>query len=194
MQSLTDSPQRWVLPAALAGLALLLQALDVKEVLRFEAALVAREPWRLATGQLVHLGWTHLLLNLAALALVWSMLGQVMSAGAWLACLLISATGVGVGLVWLSPEVQWYVGLSGILHGLLAAGAVVGARKQPLLAAVLLAVLLLKLVMEQLAPTTGFTSQLVGGAVVVDAHLYGAVAGLGAGLGVLFRSVRGVFR
>ena len=190
----TDLPHRWALPVVLACLASLLQALDRTAVLRLEPSLLLHEPWRLATGQLLHLGWTHLLLNVVALALLWSMLGQVMSAGAWLACLLVSAAGVALGLLWFSPEVQWYVGLSGLMHGMLAAGAVAGARKQPAWAAVLLGMLLLKLVTEQLAPNAGITSQLVGGVVVVDAHLYGAVAGLAAGFGVLFRSAHAVFR
>ena len=75
--------------------------------------------------------------------------------------------------MWLfSPEVIWYVGLSGILHGLLAA---IAWQRYP----ILLVLLMVKLGLEQLYGGLPATANLTGGAVIVDAHLYGAVIGIG---------------
>ena len=75
------------LVAALCGLALLIQLAGnaAQSALRFERqSIVAGDLWRLLSGHLVHLGWTHLLLNLAGLALVWALVGSVYSGLVWI--------------------------------------------------------------------------------------------------------------
>ena len=71
----------------------------------------------------------------------------------------------------------WYVGLSGVLHGLVAAGALALLLRREALGAVLALGLCAKLGYEQLAGPVPFTAESVGGPVVVAAHLYGAAGG-----------------
>lgn len=168
----------WTLPLAIAAFAVLLQAAGGAEAWRLERARLASEPWRLATGHFVHLGWSHLALNLAALGVVWALFGNALPARQWLATILVCAAGVSLGLLCLSPGLDWYVGLSGMLHGLLAAAAVRQLlRRRDFFDAVLLLGLAAKLGWEQWAGGDPGSARLIGGAVVVDAHLYGALTG-----------------
>jgi rhomboid family GlyGly-CTERM serine protease len=140
-------------------------------------AVLAGQVWRLISAHVVHLGWMHGTLNLAALALVAALLGRACSTRGWAALTLVSALGVGLGLLVFSPQVAWYVGLSGVIHGLVAAGGVVQARARSTSGLLWLAGLVAKLAWEQWQGPVAGSETLLGGATVVDAHLYGALAG-----------------
>ena len=89
--------------------------------------------------------------------------------------MLASMVSIGLGFVFLEPQLDWYVGFSGVLHGGLAAGALAWWRQESRpLALVLTLILVAKLFWEQRwggLPLSG------GLPVVVDAHLYGAIGG-----------------
>jgi rhomboid family GlyGly-CTERM serine protease len=146
------------------------------------SGLASYEIWRLAGGHLVHLGWNHTLMNLSALALIIWLFGALFGLTAWLVIALASGLMVDAGLWWLSPGIQWYVGLSGVLHGLVAAAGIVLSAQRQLAGYLVLTVLVTKIAWEQADGSLPMTEFLAGGSVVVDAHLYGAVGGLLAGL------------
>lgn len=150
------------------------------EALRYErAAIAAGEAWRLVSGNLVHASGQHLLLNLAGLGLVALLFPGEYSRREWSLVATASALAIAAGLWWGSPEVEWYVGLSGVLHGVLAAGAIGWWRSRLRGMAVLLwAILIAKLGREQLFGALGWSGDLH---VIVDAHLYGAIGGAMAG-------------
>lgn len=133
--------------------------------------------WRLLSGHWVHLGWAHLLLNLAGLALVWALFGQVLAGLKSLALVLVISLGLSLSLLAFHPELAWYVGLSGVLHGLFASGAVIALHRPSLrlVAAIGLVLLAIKLTAEiwsDAAPVW----------VVTEAHFHGALWGIVAGL------------
>ena len=138
-------------------------------------AIAAGEWWRLVTAHLVHLGARHVLLDGLGLVLLWALYARALSARTWGCVLAGSLLAIDAGLWWLSPGVQWYVGLSGMLHGAWAAGAIGAWREGRSLAAASLGLLGAKLIAEQLHHGGVAGSGLP---VVVDAHLYGAVGGL----------------
>lgn len=182
--TLPRSLPRWLrpylLPLALA-LCVTLVALGgsaANELLRYDrAALLQGQWWRLLSGHLAHLGWSHLALNLAGLTLVWALVGERLSTLRWLVVIIAAALGISVGLLAFHPELAWYVGLSGILHALLVAGSLAALRSGDGRAALLLALVWAKLVWEQLAgPLPGSVAS-SGGAVIVDAHFYGGLIG-----------------
>jgi len=151
--------------------------------------------WRLLTGNLVHLGYPHLLLNLAGLAVISALLGQSMSARAWAVTGIISMIGVGLGLLLFDPELKWYVGLSGVLYGLLLGGAIAEFRQQKLVALVVGFYTIGKIVWEQLHGAVESSEKITGGTVIVNAHLYGMVTGAIAvlivlGIGHLYKQTR----
>lgn len=180
---LDDALVRLVLALTLAALLVALLGEPAAQRLRYErGAILSGEVWRLFSGHLVHLGWTHLGLNAAALVLIAALLGRLQRAPPWAWSVLASSLGVGLGLLWCSPQVDWYVGLSGVSHGLVAAGGAALARERRAAGFAWLALLAGKLAWEQFHGALPGSQAVIGGATVVDAHLYGAVAGLMAAL------------
>ncbi len=169
---------RWSLPLALTALCLLLQAAGLVEPLRYErAALQAGQWWRLLTGNLVHLGWSHLLMDLAGLWLIWWFFVADLRPAEWAWLLLVSGLAVTGGLYTFDPHLVWYVGLSGLLHGLLVGGALRVLPRELPFGVLLLGGVAFKLYWEQTHGALPGTAALAGGPVVVDAHLYGALGG-----------------
>jgi rhomboid family GlyGly-CTERM serine protease len=155
-----------------------------RELLRLEPAalLVPAEGARWFGAHLVHLGWRHVLLNLAGLWLVAWYLGARFGAGSWALSAAIAAIAVDIGIGLWNPELGWYVGLSGVLHGVLIAGLVEGAGLPRWERSLMGAVIAAKIGWEQVAGPVPGSEQVSGGPVLVDAHLYGALGGLVAGL------------
>ena len=153
------------------------------------SALDQGEFWRLATGHFVHLGWSHLALNVAGLALVTWITGEIFSVLRWLLITVITLAVIDAGFWYLYDGLDWYVGLSGLLHGLLVAGLFTGTIRGDREAMALGVLVIGKLAWEQVAGPLPGSESTSGGAVIVDAHLYGAVGGLLGAL-VFWRRVR----
>jgi len=174
----------WALPVAIlvASAGLAAAGDSAREALAFDrSAIAAGEAWRLVSAHFVHLGWSHFLLDSTGLLLVWFLVGGCLGPLRWLAVLGSVVVGIDAGFWFLEPQLVWYVGLSGVVHGLLAAGLVAGlGRDRPELA-VLAVLLLAKLGWEQLVGPLPGSEASTGGNVITAAHLYGAVAGAAAG-------------
>lgn len=138
------------------------------------------EYWRLLSGHLGHTNWMHLLLNGAALSCIY-LLHHQHYRHLWLRLLLLGGV-VGSALYQLNPELNYYLGLSGILHGLLAWGCIEDIAKRWYSGALLVAVCGLKVLLEQLYGANPATARLIEANVALDAHLYGYLAGLCAGV------------
>jgi rhomboid family GlyGly-CTERM serine protease len=170
----------WAIVALLVVCTLLAVGGDeLRELGRYEReAIESGEYWRLVSGHLVHLSLGHLWPNLAATAIIGLLFEGVFRNADWLRVGAASAAAIDLGLYALEPQVLWYVGLSGVLHGYVAAGALALLVRRDKLGAVLAIGLAAKLLFEQVAGPVPFTAESVGGPVVVDAHLYGVVGGL----------------
>jgi len=156
--------------------------------LRFDrAAIAAGELWRLLSGHFVHLSWSHFALNAMGLLLVCYLVGARFTALQWISISLLTIAGIDLGFWLWEPQLASYVGLSGLLHGILAAGIVAGLRLQHREAYLLGAVVVAKLAYEQLIGPMPGSEQSTGGAVIVAAHLYGALTGAVAGAVVPIR-------
>lgn len=136
------------------------------------------EFWRLLTAHVVHAGWAHALLVLAGLALTWLLVHRAFHERQWLIILLAGSVGISLVLLWRDLQATSYVGLSGVVHLLAAAGVIGLWRRQPPLARFLAAVLVLKLAVEQLLGDVAGTATLIGAPVLVNAHLYGVLHGV----------------
>ncbi len=173
-----------LLIALVLSLPLLLLGWDAEHInplLEYQRAAVdEHQLWRLLTAHIVHLNLIHAAMNAAALLLILFWTGaerKPLSIG-------IAALGCGLAItlclyVW-QPQVAYYVGLSGVLHGLLVfLLAPVCTRNDPVGWAVIFA-LGVKLCYERIIPGGhSATEVLIAGPVLSVAHLYGALAGAG---------------
>lgn len=140
-------------------------------------AIAAAEIWRLLTAHLVHLDLHHALLNCAGLALMWALFARAYSPRRWMLILVATVAAIDAGL-WLGDStLRWYVGSSGALHGVMAAGTLAHLRRGERDGWLLAAFLLGKLAWEQWVGPLPLSGR---DPVVVDAHLYGALGGLAA--------------
>ena len=183
---------RWIwLLAIVLALDIVLGLGDgVGALLRYDrSAIAAGGWWRLLTAHVVHLDLHHLLLNELGLVLVWSLFAHDYEAVEWCAIVLAGALAISCGLWWQSPKVSWYVGASGVLHSVMAAGAAKHLAQRAWDRWILAPGLCLKLAFEQWG---GHAAPLV----VVDAHLYGALCGfcVGAALSSRTAIIRHRFR
>jgi rhomboid family GlyGly-CTERM serine protease len=150
-----------------------------RELFRYDRLAIADGAiWRLLSGHVVHLGLQHLALNLAGLALVWFLVGRRYGTKQWIYVVAISVVTTGAGFWWLDSDLRWYVGLSGVLHGMLLAGAIQGLRWIPWESAVICVLIVAKLGYEQFVGPLPGSEIAAGGVVIVSAHLYGAAGGV----------------
>ena len=190
--------QPHIFPVVIVAIVILIALVgaDAQQILRYQRpSIFAGEVWRLLTAHFVHLGWGHLLMNLVALGLIWGLAGRALRTSAWLVISLARMAGVSAGLLIFSPALEWYVGLSGMLHGLFLAGIMANlaapvhpcthsicasctARAGHRLEIILLLALCGKVAWEQLNGPLPGSAEFAGGAVIVDAHFYGLVGGL----------------
>jgi rhomboid family GlyGly-CTERM serine protease len=148
-----------------------------RRVLEYErGALAAGEAWRLVTAHLVHLDLRHAVLNCVGLALMWALFARDYTVRQWLAIVAGAAAAIDAGLWLWSSTVGWYVGSSGVLHGVMAAGTLAHLRRREPDGWLLAALLAAKLVWEHLVGALPLSG--LGPEVVVDAHLYGVAGGV----------------
>lgn len=181
----------YLLPILVAAVSVVLEFAGLTETWQYDrVAIESGEFWRLISGNLVHLGVNHLALNVAGFALVASLVWHYYTVAEWCAILIVSSLAVGLGLFLLVPELRWYVGLSGVLHGLLLAGACVEIQRYPHTGWPLMLLVIGKLIYEQFKGPMPGSEWAAGGSVVVESHLYGGAAGLLMGWCLGFRSKR----
>ncbi|WP_293226141.1 rhombosortase [Moritella sp.] len=141
-------------------------------------SIINGEYWRLISGNFNHTNIYHLLLNLGALAVIGGLHYRYYNSAAYTSLILLLSIGVGVGILWLSPNTHLYVGLSGILHGVIIVGAVIDVTKKYYSGYVLIIGTVIKVINEQLFNSPVEISQLIEAKVLTEAHLYGLVTGL----------------
>ena len=142
-------------------------------------ALQQMQLWRLITGHLVHLNHWHAAMNLSALLAVMFIVGRGLKPLLWLLLFVILSLFTSVALYFFTPELTNYVGLSGVLHGIIAIGFLKTFSRSPWLSAIVLIYVGGRTIHQQLP---GFDAEYlrstIGGTVIVDAHLYGFIAGI----------------
>ena len=143
------------------------------------ADIEAGQWWRFITGNMVHLTWRHFAMNILALLAIFALYSKCLNIHGMILVFLLSCLSVTLGIWIFSPQIHWYVGLSGSLHGLLVTLIILDyAIHKHWLNIVLFLALIAKLLWEGLmGPMLGSESA-AGGPVVVQAHLYGFLGGL----------------
>ncbi|HEY7672792.1 MAG TPA: rhombosortase [Gammaproteobacteria bacterium] len=172
--------RRAVAPLGIAVLciAMALGGDGARELFRYDRiALADFELWRLVSAHLVHLSAGHTALNVTALAIIALLFDTALDSFDWIVSAALAALAIDFGLYFFSPDVVWYVGLSGALHGIMVAGALALAVARSRLGAVLIVLVVAKIAWEHWAGPLPLSELTSGGPVVTEAHLYGAVGG-----------------
>lgn len=168
--------------------------------LRYDrAAIEAGEWYRLLTGNLVHLpgntiewnGWRfhgpwHLFLNELGILVLVLLCPERLSMLVWLRRTVFLGLGMSLGLYFFAPDMFWYVGLSGAMHGFFVLGLVPQAVKKDIVALGCLVYLLGKLGYELYAGAPVSDEYAIGGKVALESHLWGSISALV--YGVVFQS------
>ena len=183
-----------VFPVVLIAVLLAVHGLgaDALPVLRYErSAVLAGEVWRLVTGHLVHADLVHLGWNVLGVLIVAFLFARDYSWRQWLVILVVSAVTTDLGFLLLEPQLEWYVGFSGVLHGLMAAGLVAWLRtSRDAITWLVTGLFAAKLAWEHFAGPLPFTAASLELPVVHEAHTYGAIGGVLAGLWLTRRTPR----
>lgn len=172
-----DRGYGWALLGACAVIGLVELAGDAgRNALSFDrTALAAGQFWRVLTAHFVHLDVQHAVLNSLGLVLMWALFARDYVPLRWATIYLCSMLAVSAGLWWLNPEVQWYVGASGALHGIMTAGTLAHLKRRDLDGWILAIFIVAKLSWEQFSGSMPFAGD---APTITDAHLYGAIGGL----------------
>ena len=136
------------------------------------------EGYRILSAHLVHLNHDHVVWNLLGLLVLAFVLLDILHARGLILASVVSSLCVGFGLLWFSPDLHGYAGLSGVTHGLFAWGGLrlvqAGRRRY---GGLVLAALCAKLLWEQVVGPMPGAEAAINAGVVIDAHLYGFVGG-----------------
>jgi rhomboid family GlyGly-CTERM serine protease len=185
--TVADSKLKWhVLPLILLMLALGVAHEWVNPWLRYDRdAIAAGEVWRLLTCHLVHLNVWHMVMNLAGFALCCFFFNDLLTRRTLWLWLLPSSVVVGCAFYFVDTDLSWYVGLSGILHGLFIICLLLGWRGNPKLHSLVLLVMVGRLIWEQMPDyDVEYLRGVINGRVYVNAHLYGSIVGALTGVGL----------
>ncbi|SDZ91300.1 rhombosortase [Microbulbifer marinus] len=198
LRTLLERVIEWLAPAAIITVACLIYFAppEVDSLLRYERSLIlSGDYWRIVTGHFTHTNLNHLLMNCAAVVLTWMLLPIRPRLDLALLGIAILAALCGIALLVFEPQIGWYKGLSGLLHALLALGAVLNMRERGSRwwGIVLLAILSLKVYSEWFGTQGSLLAQWIGAPMVTEAHFWGLVIGgtvatlvlFGMGLGEL---------
>ncbi|MFD2166944.1 rhombosortase [Thalassotalea euphylliae] len=169
---------RFLIPVIVALLALLAFVFN-NHVAFFDydkVKILNGELWRIVTGHLFHTNGYHLLLNLAGLTLLTAIHKQFYTIKSYVLLFLGCAVIISIIMLYFS-SLERYVGLSGILHGIFAWGALKDIQHKENTGYLLFLGLWVKIVMEQINGASNDVSSLIEATVAIDAHLYGAAVG-----------------
>ena len=149
------------------------------EWLAFDRDLIVQQQfWRLFSGNLLHTNLNHLLLNSAGVLLLWALHGQYFKTKQYLLFMTLLCLGTTLSIYGFAPQLRWYVGLSGALHGLFILGAYFDIKHGLLSGWLLLIGVLVKVAHEQFYGASDDIAELIGANVAIDAHLYGSLSAL----------------
>lgn len=179
--------QKIITPSVLLSLSLIVLMLcfsmvgtQLEILLEFNREKILQgEYWRLITSNLVHYGVAHVLMNIAAFIIISFTLLKELSLKPYIVLLLICAIAVNLGTLLFNPELNFYRGFSGALHGLIVAGLLLNSFRNRWLSYVCVLLVFAKIIHEHQADFQANELQaLLPVKVAVDSHLYGAIAGL----------------
>ncbi len=150
------------------------------EYLMFDReAILNGQVWRLFSAHFVHLSLPHMLGNAMGVVLLAYIAGRYLNNVMGILLVSWCVLVVGIGLFVYADYLQRYVGLSGVLHGLLLVAPFISRFYSRRIACCFLFVIIAKVLWEQSSFYDDMAmAGVIGGRVETNAHLLGVVAGV----------------
>lgn len=117
-------------------------------------------------------------MNLGGLLLAMLLHGRYCTYRQLLCYWLLCALAISLLMYGFSPQLQIYVGLSGLLHAMLTLGALQDIQRKLTTGWLLLTGLVGKVLWEQWQGPDAELAELINADIAIDAHLYGVSSGL----------------
>ncbi|MFC3031345.1 rhombosortase [Pseudoalteromonas fenneropenaei] len=167
-------------PVLLILIAVVIQFTALNELLTFNRQSIDNGAyWLIWTGQFTHANSMHLLLNGLGIVFIWLLHGEYYNPISYLKYVAVLALTTGLGIYWFCPDIGIYTGLSGLLHGVILFGTLEDIARKRKDGWLLLLGVCAKLVWEQIVGPSADVSALIESTVATDAHLIGALSGVG---------------
>jgi len=141
-------------------------------------AILDFELWRLLTGSFCHTNLNHLLMNIAGLVVILLLFPTAFIGLKLWQLVLFSSLLISLSLFIFTPSLIWYVGLSGVLHGLFSYSVAVELKNKDKWGIILGFGIAGKITFEQIFGSPLSTAELINAPVAIDAHLFGAISGV----------------
>ena len=140
-------------------------------------ALESGEIWRLLSGHLTHLNNKHLILNMIAWVIIFFLGFNYLSPLKWVVLLLVFSLAISAGLYYFVPEIIFYGGFSGVLHGYFAYILIEWIKSGQKVAWLILLLLIAKVIAENFSDLGSSTAEYLDLRVVTEVHLIGVIIG-----------------
>jgi rhomboid family GlyGly-CTERM serine protease len=136
------------------------------------------EFWRLISASFCHTNFNHLLMNVFGLVITLLLFINTFKLIKIFPIIIFSSLFIGIMLFLFEPQVSGYVGLSGVLHGLFSYGISADINNKDRWGYLLGGGFIIKIIYEQLFGASQNSIELINAPVLVNAHFYGALAGI----------------
>ncbi len=146
------------------------------QLLRYQSQEVLNgEIWRVLTANFTHSNWNHLLLNLSGLILIDYLFQPLLKQKSRM-FLLVFCLLTNVAILHFMIKLNWYVGLSGALHGYILGCAALTWSKAKITNSLIIVGVIVKLIAELNWEINSATAGLIDANVVEESHLAGALS------------------
>jgi len=135
--------------------------------------------WQWITPSLVHYNWIHWFLNIANLFIMIFLFQDAWNSKKFVFLFSLFSFFIMLSLYMYSPDVKYYVGMSGVLYGIVLYGALKTVLSQKFISSVVLLYVMMKLFADKIVNHYMGVDVLLGDMIVIeDVHWYGAISGL----------------